>query len=243
MPTWIKDVHRVKTERRQFELANVGKPELLAKQTSTLRTFQAYAPAVVKLAARTSIAFAIYEAQSRTIGVDAADYKLTFDAQKAWSNASSYSIGVARFLTGLVPPTWKETVSHYIIPVEVAISAFRMYVEQKVWKRLQITPDRVGPLATPYLAGLGELLYKATVTYPADAESRLVVGFTGIWGNCVRLFSAAALYGVGTKVGEPVYTKAVAPASEFLFDNAISISIRVADACKAFWASIRGPSS
>jgi len=149
---------------------------------------------------RVAGAAAIYEATAATYGVSSRDMQMSFSAKEAWGNASPLSLTIASATAALIPPTWKDTVAAVVIPAELALSGVRIYVEQKVWKKLKITPDAAGTLLTPYLAGILEYAYKAMTTYPTDPDSRIMVGLTGIYGNCVRLFNAGAMYAVGVGI-------------------------------------------
>jgi len=149
---------------------------------------------LLKDAARVAGAGAMYELTAATYGVSGRDFALTFSADKAWHNTSSLSLTVAAAAASLIPPNWKETVADAVIPVEAGLSLIRMYVEQKLWKKINVTPDPAGTLLTPYLAGILELGYKAVSTYPQDMESRIMVGFVGIYGNLVRMANAGMMY-------------------------------------------------
>ncbi len=140
---------------------------------------------------------AIYQATAATVGVSARDTELTFSAEKAWGNTSSISLWVAGAVAGLIPPSWRDTLASIIIPVEAGVSAFRMWVEQRLWRRYKITPDPAGTLLTPYLAGVMEFGYKAMTSYPQDPQSRLMVGLVGIYGNLIRLATAAFMFFLG----------------------------------------------
>ena len=164
--------HDISTRRKKLAIINVACVALL----------------------RTGAAFAIYQLTAATYGVSARDTQLTFSAEKAWANASAFSLTVANCLRGLIPPDMKEMAATIVIPAEITLSLARMYVEQKVWHKMKITPDPAGTLLTPYLAGAMELVYKAAVTYPQDADSRLMVGLVGIYGNIVRMANAGILY-------------------------------------------------
>lgn len=150
---------------------------------------------------RVAGAEAIYEFTAATYGVSARDSELTFSAERAWANTSSVSLGVAGAVAAIIPPSWKETAAGIIIPVELALSAVRIAVEQKVWGKIGITPDPAGTLLTPFVAGIMEFAYKASVVYPQDAESRLMVGLVGIYGNLVRMANAGIMYFIGKRIG------------------------------------------
>jgi len=143
---------------------------------------------------------AIYQVTAASYGVSSQDTKLSFSAKEAWGNASSLAMSIAGMAAHLIPQNWKEPVASIIIPLELTISAIRIYVEQQLWKKIKMTPDGAGTLLTPYVAGVLEFAYKAITHYPTDAESRIMVGLTGIYGNMVRLFNAGMMYGL-SRVG------------------------------------------
>ncbi len=148
--------------------------------------------------AKTVFSFLFYEATARAYGVSARDSQLSFQAEEAWGDTSSFSLKIAGYASAkLIPFELKETIAGAIIPVEVGLSILRMYVEQKVWTKLGVTPDPAGTLLTPYMAGIMELAYKATVKYPQDPETRLMVGLVGIYGNIIRMLHAGAFAFVG----------------------------------------------
>lgn len=151
--------------------------------------------------AKALAAAAFYNVTAGLYGVSARDNQLSFDANKAWGNASSVSLTVATGVASAMPAHWQDTVASVIIPAEWAVSVLRMMVEQKVWKKYGFTSDPAGVLLTPVLAGTLELAYKCTVNYPQDTQSRLVVGLTGIYGNLVRIAHAGliVLAGAGLK--------------------------------------------
>lgn len=142
-----------------------------------------------------------YQSVGMTYGVDARDYNLNFSAQEAWANTSRPSVIVARFFSNLIPAHKQEAAANMVIPAEWALSAVRMCVEQKVWQKFGITPDPAGTLLTPYMAGVLEFAYKATIQYPQDAQSRLAVGLVGIYGNLVRMANAGLIFAIGTLAG------------------------------------------
>lgn len=154
---------------------------------------------VARNAARVVGAAAIYQATAATYGVSARDAQLTFSAENAWANTSSFSLSVASAVANAIPHHMRETVAGIIIPIELGLSAIRIAVEQKVWSRIGITPDPAGTLLTPLVAGAMEFAYKATTVYPQDTESRLAVGLVGIYGNLVRMANAAIMYFVGKR--------------------------------------------
>lgn len=151
--------------------------------------------------AKVLAAAAFYNYTANLYGVSARDNGLSFDAGKAWGNASGVSLTVATGIASAIPAHWQDTVASAIIPVEWAASVVRMIVEQKVWRKYGFTSDPMGVLLTPVLAGTFEFAYKCTVNYPQDTQGRLVVGLTGIYGNLVRIAHAGliALAGAGLK--------------------------------------------
>ncbi len=155
--------------------------------------WKAFAKLSARRVALVAASAAIYQATAATYGVSSRDSQLSFSAGAAWNNASSLSLTVSAGVVAMIPPTMRESVSRVIIPLEVATAFIRMVIEQKLWKKHGVTPDPAGTLLTPALAFGLECAWKAAATYPTDAESRLMVGMTGIYGNLTRIVNAVVM--------------------------------------------------
>ncbi len=143
----------------------------------------------------------VYRLTATFYGVGAWDTGLQFSAQETWmKDASPLAVSVVTTVSSAMTPNTKSILAQIVIPIEIALSLVRIYVEQRIWRKMKITPNPQGTLLTPYVDGVIEMGYKAIVKYPENDEQRLNVGLIGIYGNLIRLANDALLYFIGKKL-------------------------------------------
>lgn len=140
---------------------------------------------------------AINRLTARYLGFGAWDPKLSGQLENRMQDSSPLALAVSATVTSAVPPY----MANYATALEFALCIPRMWVEQKAFKAVGITPDPAGLILTPYSAGALEVLYKGYEVANIygnhmDPKSQIMVAVNGMFGSVVRMVEAGLIIAV-----------------------------------------------
>ena len=183
VPTLVEDIIDIRKRKKAGE--DVGK--------------RPYLRAVGKNLARVGASAGVQFGSAYSFGVLAWQTKPGAPTTESLENSSPVATAFATAVTTAIPPDKREMWANILLGADMALSAIRIWVEQRLWRRYKVTPDFPGTLVSPLVIGAGEMAYKtaALAQVPDDAGRRLVQGIKGVYGNVVRFAMAGLIFVAG----------------------------------------------